>query len=203
MKNIKKLSFIGVFAMIFAVTSCSDNEPAITSRTTNYAVFEYESTVVVPVGGTFTPTAIAREDGAEIPVKNSGAVNTAAVGIYTVTYSATNADGFDATAVQTVIVHDPSIVGTDVSGTVRDKGNNSRTATISLVPGTTSIFYSTDFGFAGLFPIYFQMNGNTISAIPQTYPLAQSSVVLGYNAGTREFTVGIQPAGFSYTFEYF
>lgn len=203
MKNIKKISYLGILAILFAFVSCSDNEEPIGSRITNYAIFEYDQLVVVPVGGTFTPNAIAREGGAEIPVTSSGTVDTNTVGVYTVTYSATNADGFDATATQTVVVHDPAIVGTDVSGNVWDKNNHTRTATISLVPGTTSIFYTTDFGFAGLFPLYFQMDGNTISDIPQTYPLSQSSVALGYNPVTQEFTINIQPAGFSYTFEYF
>ncbi len=191
------LSFIGV-----ALTSCESDTSADVSGVTNYAVFEYEPVVVVPLGGNFTPSAVALEGGAEIPVTSVGSVDTNTVGVYTYTYSAVNSDGFAATASQTIVVHDPNIVGTDVSGEVWDVNNNSRTATISLVPGTTSIFYVTDFGFAGAFPIYFQMNGDTISDIPQVYPLGQESVELGYNPVAETFTITIFPAGFAYTFEY-
>ena len=202
MKNIKITTLISAFLMLMTLGSCS-NEAPISSRITTYAVFDYEPLSAVALGTPFTPSATANEGGQEIPVTVVGSVDTSTVGIYTITYSATNADGFDATAVQTVVVHDPAIIGTDVSGNVWDKNNHTRTSKISLVPGTTSIFYATDFGFSGLFPIYFQMNGNTISDIPQTYPLDQESVALGYDPISREFTNTIQPAGFSYTFEYF
>lgn len=204
MKNIKNIKLLGLAAIFFATFSCSE-ESEIGSSVTNYPVFDYEETVIVPVGGAYTATATATENGIDIPVEISGAddVNTSTVGIYNVSFSAINADGFAATVVQTVVVHDPNIIGTDVSGNVWDKNNHSRTAVISLVPGTTSIFYTTDFGFAGAFPIYFQMDGDTISDIPQVYPLDQESVSLQYNAVAQEFVVGIQPAAFSYTFEYY
>lgn len=202
MKKIIIATFIFT-AALFTFTACNDdNETENVSRVTNYPVFEYEPMIVLALGETFEPAAIATEGGAEIPVTTTGTVNTAAVGVYVVTYTATNVDGFSANASQTVIVHDPAVVGTDVSGMVWDKNNHTRTSTIELVPGTTSIFYASDFGFAGAFPIYFQMNGDTISTIPQTYPLAQSSISLTYNPGNQEFGITIQPAGFSYTFEY-
>lgn len=191
-------------AALFTFTACEDDEgTANVSRITNYPVFTYEPIIVLPLGDTFEPAATATEGGAEIPVTTNGTVNTSAAGIYTVTYTATNKDGFAANASQTVVVHDPAIVGTDVSGRVRDKNNNSRTAVITLVPGTTSIFYATDFGFAGAFPIYFQMDGNTISEISQVYPLGQSSIDLTYDPGLQEFGITIQPANFGYTFEYY
>jgi hypothetical protein len=197
----KVILFLSILGLAF--TSCESDSSSDVSGVTNYAVFQFEPLVVVPIGGTFTPNAIATEGDTEIPVTSEGDVDTNTVGVYTYTYSAVNSDGFPATATQTVVVHDPNIVGTDVSGNVRDAGNNSRTAVISLVPGTTSIFYVTDFGFAGAFPIYFQMDGDVISDIPQTYPLDQESVELGYNPGSQQFTVTIQPAGFAYTFEYY
>ncbi|WP_418499630.1 immunoglobulin-like domain-containing protein [Flagellimonas sp.] len=188
-------------AFVVAV-SCHKETTEGLSLVTNYAVFEYDALVVVEVGDDYTPTVNATENGQSIAVGTSSNVDTNTVGIYGVTFSATNSDGFEASVFQTVVVHDPDIVGTDVSGDIWDKGNNSRTGVISLVEGTTSIFYATDFGFAGAFPVYFQMDGDVISEIPQTYAFDVSSVDLTYDPVTREFTTLINPQGFGYTFEY-
>lgn len=199
----RKISIYILALMAFVATvSCHKETTEGLSLVTNYAVFEYEALVVVEVGNDYAPTANATENGQSIAVETSGNVDTNTVGIYGVTYSAINSDGFEASVFQTVVVHDPTIIGTDVSGSIWDKGNNSRTGVISLVQGTTSIFYATDFGFAGAFPMYFQMDGDVISEIPQAYPFDVSGVDLTYDPVTREFTTLIHPQGFGYTFEY-
>lgn len=191
-------------AALFTFTACEDDEgTANVSRVTNYPVFTYEPLIVLPLGGTFEPAATATEGGSEIPVTTDGTVDTSTVGIYTVTYTATNVDGFSANASQTVVIHDPAIVGTDVSGRIRDKNNNSRTGVISLVPGTTSIFYVTDFGFSNAFPMYFQMNGNTPSEISQNYANDVESVSISYDPVLNQFSNLILPNNFAYTFEYY
>lgn len=196
-KNIFIISILAIF-----VSSCSKESTSDVSEVTNFAIIEAEPVVVVELGGTFVPSATATENGVNVEVSVISNVNTNVVGVYDVTYVAVNTDGFEATAFQSVVVHDPSIVGTDVSGNIWDKNNNSRTGIISLVEGTTSIFYVTDFGFAGTFPMYFQMDGDVISEIPQTYALSVTSVDLGYDPSVMEFTTVIHPYGFSYTFEY-
>lgn len=199
-----KKIILTLFTLSFVLVSCEDETVRDISGITNYAVFDYEPLVVIPIGGSFTPTASATEDGEQLEVAMDGSVDTNTVGAYTYVYSSTNSDGFDATATQTIIVHDPNIIGTDVSGRIQDKNNTARKGTISLVPGTTSIFYASDFGFSGVFPIYFQMDGDTISQINQVYPLNATDAPLQYDPTTNEFSVGpIQPSGFSYTFEYY
>ncbi len=199
MKNI--LKSIMCIAVLF-LSSCDTESTGDVSFVTNYAVFEYDNLAVVALNGTFTPSAVATENGATLEVTSGGNVDTSTVGIYDVSYSATNSDGFAATVFQTVIVHDPSIVGSDIAGNIQDTTRNERTGIITLVPGTTSIFHCTDFGFGGNFPMYFQMDGDTISEIPQTYPFSATSVALTYDPATRMFTTLIQPYGFDYTFEY-
>lgn len=202
--NMKKIiSYIYIFCAPVLFTSCtSDNDSEGLSAVTNYATFEYEELVVVPLGGTFTPSATASEDGNSLEVNSSGTVNTEVVGIYDITYSATNSDGFDANVFQTVVVHDPTIIGTDVSGAIRDTSRNERTGVISLIEGTTSIFLASDFGFGGTFPVYFQMDGDMISEIPQNYIFGATSVDLTYDPVSKKFTTLINPQGFSYEFEY-
>lgn len=198
----KLITYIICIVGFTCLSACDTEETNDVSRVTNYAVFEYEPVVVVPVGGTFTPSATATEGDVELTVNTSGTVNTSAIGIYDVVYSATNSDGFDANAFQTVVVHDPSIVGADVSGAIYDVARPERTGVISLVEGTTSIFYCTDFGFSGAFPVYFQMNGNAISEIPQNYIFDVESVDLTYDPVLLQFMTVINPQGFDYTFKY-
>lgn len=183
------------------IVSCSIEDP-IESTVTQYAKIEYDPFVVVEKGGDFTAEATATENGNSIDVSISGAVNTEEVGIYKIYYSAVNSDGFAATVDQTVVVHDPAVSGTDVTGEIWDKNNHSRTGVITLVEGTNSIFKASDFGFAGTFPVYFQMNNNEIKAIPQMYDFGATDVELAYDPTNREFSVKILPFGYTYTFEY-
>jgi hypothetical protein len=198
----KKIFLTLIFASL-VFSSCDSTDTDNVSTITNYPTFEYDDFVVLPLGSTFEPNAIASEGGESIPVTTSGSVNTNQVGVYDITYSAVNSDGFEGVAFQTVIIHDPNIIGTDVSGNIRDKNNNARRGVISLVEGTTSIFYSTDFGFAGNFPMYFQMNGDIISEIPQNYINSVTSVALTYDPTSLRFTTKIKPYNFGYTFEYY
>ena len=193
---------ISIFTITTLFVSCDTESTDEVSFVTNYAVFEYDDLVVIPLGGSFTPNATATENGQVLETTVSGSVNTNVVGVYDVSYSAENSDGFAASAFQTVVVHDPSIVGTDVSGDIWDKGNNARTGVISLIPGTTSIFLASDFGFGGTFPVYFQMDGDVISEIPQPYIFDVTSVDLTYDPISMEFTTLIHPYEFGYTFEY-
>jgi|GEM_PF-3906050 len=101
-----------------------------------------------------------------------------------------------------VLVHDPSIKGTDVTGSFYDMKRTYRTGTISLVEGTKNIFLASDFGFYGIFPVYFQMNGNTASVIKQRFVYSDvQSVDLTYDVSARRFTVNIKPQGYDYTFQ--
>ncbi len=195
----KKYIYILLSLIIF---SCADDGED-NSFTTYYPTFTYEELVVVELGGSFNSSVTATEDGVNLEVSTSGSVDTNTVGVYLVDYSATNSDGFNGSVTQTVVVHDPSIVGTDVSGDIRDTNRTSRTGVISLVEGTTSIFYCTDFAFGGVFPMYFQMDGDTISEIPQAYLFDVTSVDLTYDSSSKQFTTLVNPYGFEYTFEYY
>lgn len=196
----KILKLFSVFAILL-VASCTEEDP-IKSTITNFPTFEYEEFVVVAIGDPYTPSAQAFEGDAEIEVEINGSVDTGTVGVYSISFSASNSDGYNGTASQTVVVHDPAIVGTDVSGEIQDTTRPVRDGVISLVPGTTSIFFASDFGFGGVFPMYFQMDGDVISEIPQSYVFDATSVDLTYDPVNKIFTTLIHPYGFGYTFEY-
>lgn len=202
-EKMKKLIYIFIIGSVM-FTGCTPDSTGDVSGVTSYAVFDYIDFEVIPLGGTFTPSATASEAGNDIPVTVGGdVVNTSKVGVYGVSYSATNSDGFSSGVTQTVVVHDPEIIGSDVTGAIEDKGRPSRTGVITLIEGTTSIFHCTDFGFGGAFPVYFQMNGDDILDIPQPYINGVTKVDLTYSpTEPRTFTTLIHPQGFAYTFVY-
>ena len=93
-------------------------------------------------GQTFTdPGCTASAGGDSLTVTASGTVNTSQPGIYTITYTALNAQGFAATTSRTVaVLPGAELAGVDISGSyfyVATGGNNSTVA--KQAPG----FYST------------------------------------------------------------
>ncbi|SFS69852.1 immunoglobulin-like domain-containing protein [Lutibacter maritimus] len=199
MKNI--YIYILLVSVLFFI-ACEDDTTDDVSSITNFAVFDYSPFTVVPLGGSFTPGATAKEGETEVDVVIEGTVDTNTVGFYTISYSATNSDGFVASAFETVLVHDPTIIGSDVTGCFHDVGRPSRTGCITLVDGTTSIFLASDFGYAGTFPVYFQMDGDEISYIPQPLANGNAYVDLTYDPVTGTFTCYIPALPFLYTFQF-
>lgn len=183
-------------------TACEDDTTGDVSSVTNFAVFDYSPFTVVPLGGSFTPGATAKEGETDVNVVVGGTVNTNAVGLYTISYSATNSDGFTASAFETVLVHDPNIVGSNVTGCYHDVSRPTRTGCITLVEGTTSIFLASDFGYGGAFPVYFQMDGDEISYIPQALANGNAYVDLTYDPAEGVYTCFVPALPFLYTFKY-
>lgn len=200
-----KKIFITIIALssLLNISCEADTTGNVTTKVTNYATFEYEPEIVLPVGGTYVENVTATEDGVNLPLTITGTVNTAEVGVYDRVFSAINSDGFSASVTQKIVVHNPNIIGTNVSGNIQDKAKNERKAVISLVPGTTSIFYCTDFAYGGAFPMYFQMNGDIISQINQNYLFGVTSVNLTYDPTTKSFTTLVNPDGYAYSFGYY
>ncbi len=132
-------------------------------------------------------------------------VNTNQVGVYTTIYNNTSIIltvlkiGSLQTKMPTVFVYDPAIIGTDVSGSYYDidpshtdmQENTPRRGKIYLVEGTKNIFFATDLGFKGDFPVYFQMNGDKASFIHQDIPQNDAfqvkNIDLTYDPVKRQF----------------
>lgn len=199
MKKILLYSFL--LTIIFGTVSCDKDSEDISTVTT-YATIEFDELVVREVGEAFTPSATAFEGETEVEVQISGSVDVNTVGVYVINYSAVNSDGFSAASSQRVVVYDPAVVPTDVTGDIMDKGRNERTATISLVAGTTNIFFCTDFAFGGTFPMYFTMDGDNMIVVPQDFVFGVTSVDATYDPIAREFAIVVNPQGFAYNFQY-
>lgn len=119
------------------------------SKITTYAIFSltgggYASVVK---GGTFTdPGATAKQGSTDLKVTSTGTVNTNTVGLYTITYSATNSDGFPATATRLVAVLPAAeAAGVNIAGKYGYATGGSASTITKLAPG----FYYTDNFYSG------------------------------------------------------
>jgi hypothetical protein len=173
MKKIVQLLFL---SLIIVLGACNKDEIHNTdtqvgrSRITNFAVFQFSGAKYVAVvqGSAYTePGVKASEGGKDIPVKTTGSVNTSVPGLYVLSYSATNKDGYEANTTRNVVVipgHE--VPGADLSGKYDYIGSTVYQSTVTKVAEGT---YTTDNCWSGgsVIPILFiSLDGLTIT-IPQ------------------------------------
>jgi hypothetical protein len=94
-------------------------------------------------GGTFTdPGVIAKEGTTDLPVKVTGQVNSSVPGVYTLTYSAVNKDGFSASINRTVVIAtvDATAAANDFSGNYARTSNGSVAVWTKIAPGVYTVF---------------------------------------------------------------
>lgn len=147
----KKLIPIFLISFIAFLPSCDKDEINNTdtevgrSRVTTFPILTIkgERYVAVPVGGTFTdPGATAKVGATDVPFTTSGTVTTATPGVYTVSYSAVNDDGFTASARRTVVVYSTDAVAAanDLSGNYARTTNASVAEWKKIAPGVYTVF---------------------------------------------------------------
>jgi hypothetical protein len=147
----KYISYIGLLIFSSILFSCNkdnfdypDGYVGI-SKITTYPTITVKGAayIVIPKGGTFTDPGVTAVAGtATVPVVATGLPNTNTVGVYLVTYTATNTDGFSATASRTVVVYstDATAVNNDFSGNYARSTNGSLAVWTKLAPGVYSVF---------------------------------------------------------------
>ena len=166
----KKIFLYGLmFGMsVFGLTSCNDDNDELTdSRLTYYVNLEMQGDafVQVPIGTSYTDagckaTMNGQDATSRIVTSGLNAIDVNTAGLYTVTYSAVNDDGFPASVSRTVAVCDPSIT-TDIAGTWTTQSGTQRiyaTGTVTPFPdysikitkAAPGIFYVSDL-FAGYY----------------------------------------------------
>ena len=129
MKNLIYRLF--VLCSLLTFIGCHEITSEDPSVLTYYAAFEMfgDETMVIPVGTSFIDPGVKatiKDQDVSDRIVVMGTVDADAVGLYTLTYSVTNDDGFTTSVTRTVIVEDPTIT-TDISdflltveGTYRD-----------------------------------------------------------------------------------
>ncbi|MBB5395286.1 DUF5011 domain-containing protein [Mucilaginibacter sp. AK015] len=124
--------------------------------------------VLVKKGDTYNDPGATAKAGTEDVEITSTAINTNASGVYTQTYTATNADGFSATATRHVVVYDTdaSAASNDFSGNYARSTNGSVAEVTKLAPGVYSVFNPGGAPGTNLTVIAFNDTGNDFY-IPQ------------------------------------
>ena len=106
-------SFLFLFGLL-VFTGCEDITSEDTSKITYFVTFDMagDQVMTIPVGQSYVePGVVALEGDNDISssMKITGTVNSNAVGLYPITYSATNVDGFSSSVTRTVIVYNPEV----------------------------------------------------------------------------------------------
>jgi hypothetical protein len=170
-----KISLILLIAII-AGASCNKssnfNYPAGTVGISKIVYFPElqltgDNVVSVVMAATYTdPGATATINGQSVTTTTSGTVNTSQVGLYFLTYSASNPQGYSATAQRLVVViPSAETPGVDLSGIYASSGETNVTIN-KLAPG---VYYTPNCwgdGSAAIIPAYFISTDGTSVSIP-------------------------------------
>jgi len=145
----KRYAFI-LIAFLAIVSSC-EKDPIIStadrvgiSKVTYYPILTLtgDRIMVVEQGGTFTdPGATAKAGTADVPVVATGSVNTSVADTYTITYTATNQDGFSVTAYRTIVVYDTDAgaAAQDLSGSYLRAATGELSTWTKIAPGVYTV----------------------------------------------------------------
>ena len=124
-----------------------------------------ERYVFVPAGSAYTEEGVNSKVGdADVPFTKAGAVNTSTPGVYTLTYTAANGDGFTSSVARTVAVYstDASAAANDFSGSYARSTNGSLAVWTKVAPGVYSVFNPGGAPGTNLTVIVFNSTGNNI-----------------------------------------
>jgi hypothetical protein len=157
-----KLIKFGIALLLPLLLLSCEKETEGVSFETHYPILEVkgDNPLYISLGTTFTePGIIAMAGTEEAKVETDQDIDINNVGYYTINYTATNKDGFQATATRAVIVYNPNITGNiegDYSaapGTYRLRSGatvNYSGYSVNLVKVAPGIFYVSDY-FAGYY----------------------------------------------------
>lgn len=220
-KTMKKiiLYFVPLFAILLIFNGC---EKEVTSEDTSSITYyvdlqlKGDGIVTIPQGGTYNEPGFTADEGgtdASGKVQVKGNVDASTIGVYSLSYSVLNEDGFPATAERTVIVYDPDAPDTDISGTYSGsrEGRGGGPVTIGkLAPG---IFQASDM-FGGFYEVVLGYglayrlrsiiqlkDDNSISGLQTDSPWGPWNIQNGaYDPATNTITHTVFHVGFSFGF---
>lgn len=211
MKN--KIFYLLIALLTISLWGCEKEYDSVTRVTYFPDIAINGQTVVFSAqNATYTDQgAKSTENGKEIQTKVVSNVNSAAVGSYSVVYSAVNVDGFSATAQRKVIVFDTKTSTGDISGTYSGdvmrngtRGYKGNPIILTKVAGTNGIYeisdwiggfydvgthyqYGPDYRFVG----YIQITSeNKVVLLDMSNPWGDpfSSVVGTYDPATQKIS---------------
>ncbi len=204
----KKIIPLIIIVLAFGFSSCKKDEIHNTdtkvgiSDVTVYPVITMAGSPYVSIvkGTTYTEAGVTAKEGTStIDVTTTGSVNINQPGLYVITYSATNKDGFPATVSRTVVVlsaHENP--GVDLSGKY-DYVAGGYTSTVTKVAEGV---YTTDnvWNAATIIPVVFiSLDGLTISVPNQSTGYGPIFGTGTYNPATKRlvYTLSLSNYGIS------
>lgn len=148
--------------------SCQDDETSDISQITYYANIELEgdSYLVLQAGDTYEEAgaiAIAGDETLEVSI--SGDVDTNTPGVYVVTYSAMNDDGYSSSKSRTILVTSEDISDVDLAGEYQGSGFGNQVATVTKL-GEGYYFCNKGLASSNNVPIYFYHLGGDEIVVP-------------------------------------
>ena len=197
------IAFVAVFASCNKDKIINTPDRVGISKVTYYANITLTGNPVLSIikGATFTdPGVKAEAGGKDVPVTTTGTVNTNEVGLYTLNYSATNADGYSSSASRVVVVI-PSAEqpGVDISGTYVAVPVGSTPGPAQITKVAEGVYYSTDIWTGGaVIPGYFIcLDGSSINVPLQNtgYGRMQTETDGTYVNGLITWTVTLVDQG--------
>lgn len=207
MKRKLKYNSLLLLAIALIFAGC-EKETEDISQVTEFAELEMQGReyFFLEKGTSYTEPGIkAYEAGQEIPVNTSGSVDETQTGVYYLTYSATNSDGFSKSVKRTVIVYDGDLTATDLSGTY--DGGYYEKATMSVSKVKDGLYESTDvFGYGPPYPVPSKIvdlgQGNLV-VLPTSSPFGPVLETPGtYTADKLSYTLGIEGYGYVFPLEW-
>lgn len=198
------------FCGLAGLWGCEKTTEGLT-KVTYYVNFELngDNPMLIPVGDNFTDPGVVATEGEEDVTESvtiTDDVDTNEIGLYSVSYSAANADGFSSSVGRTVIVYDPAIttdasgdytVDSSVSYRIYDGGapapfkGDFNVSITQVVPGVFAVsdflggWYDQGAAYGATYAMkgYFKLNAdNTIEPL--------SSLVAGWGDSMDEMTEG-------------
>lgn len=131
----KKIFLITLVAA-FALCSCEDETSKGVSFVTSYPIIDVigDQALTVPLNGTYADAGCtATEDEVDITSKvvTTGSVNTSKAGVYTITYTVANKDGYSKSSNRYVGVITPAAAAMDISGVYQRNAGEGGLATVT------------------------------------------------------------------------
>lgn len=205
----KKISFI-LLSLGSFLFSCNKEDIHNTadkvgiSKVTHYATIVLNGSNVISLvkGDEFTdPGAKATAGDKDIPVVTSGSVDNNTVGLYVLTYTATNDDGFSSSATRTVVViPSDEMPGVDLSGSYNAVPVGSTPGPATISKAAAGVYYTTNcWGNSGaVIPAYFICIDGSAITIPlqgSPYGKLQTSAPGTFSGGLITWSIELIDQG--------
>lgn len=130
-------------------------------------------TIILEKGGTFSdPGATAQVGGTDVSYTTSGTVDVTTPGVYPITYTAANSEGFTSSVTRKVVVYftEPDAAANDLSGNYVRPLNGQISVWTKVAPGVYSVFNPGGAAGTNVTVIVFNASGYNIKIPVQPAP---------------------------------